>query len=145
MKGASCPGNAEPAALLARDHPGAEHPAEARLSNPIDSRHKMNQKMMQNQEYVGIHDDKFGGMTHLGLIVKDAWVFGLVPDTETCAGWSPDRMQILYDRVSAAWEPYGFLPSRLPPDLRKRHTKIHEEAVSNARGRGWDPILGEDD
>ncbi|MGB0126112.1 MAG: hypothetical protein WBP72_00645 [Rhodocyclaceae bacterium] len=105
----------------------------------------MSRPVTPEQNYVGIHDDKFGGMTHLGLVVKDAWLFSLIPDTETCAGWSPDRMQMLYDRVSAAWEPFGHLPSRLTPDLRERHTRIHEQALQTARRQGWDPALGEDD
>ncbi len=29
--------------------------------------------------YVGIEQDENGGMTHYGLIVRDAWVFGLIP------------------------------------------------------------------
>lgn len=97
------------------------------------------------QTYIGIDQDKQGGMTHLGQIVKDAWVFGLLPETETCAGWSAARMQTLYEKVYAAWEPYGHLPSRLPDELRERHTRIHGAAMQQARQKGWDPELGEDD
>ena len=96
------------------------------------------------QRYVGIHDDAFGGMTHLGLVVKDAWVFGLIPQSETCAGWTPAQMQQLYDRVDAAWQPYGHLPSRLPPELRARHTRIHADALARARALGWDPSLDDE-
>lgn len=91
--------------------------------------------------YPGLFDDKYGGMTHIGQIVKDAWVFGLIPETETCKDWTPGRMQVLYDQVSAEWAKYGNLPSRLPPDLAARHTRIHEEAIARARTLGWDPEL----
>ena len=98
-----------------------------------------------DQIYAGIFDDKYGGMTHLGQIVKDAWVFGVIPETETCQGWTPAQMQILYDKVSAAWEQYAHLPSHLPPDLFARHARIHDEAVVRARAQGWDAALGDDD
>lgn len=97
------------------------------------------------QTYVGIDRDEQGGMTRLGQIVKDAWVFGLLPETETCAGWSAARMQALYEKVDAAWEPFGHLPSRLPEELRARHARIHGAAMAQARQKGWNPELGEDD
>lgn len=100
---------------------------------------------MAEQHYVGLLADKHGGMTHMGQIVKDAWVFGLLPETETCAGWSAGQMQALYEKVSAAWEPHAHIPSRLPEDLRARHTRIYAAAVERARAQGWDPVLGEDD
>ena len=100
---------------------------------------------MAEQRYIGIDQDKYGGMTHLGQIVKDGWVFGLIPETETCAGWAPGQMQSLYERVTAAWDQYGHLPSRLPPDLRERHDRIYREAMERAKKLGWDPELGEDD
>lgn len=95
--------------------------------------------------YVGLHDDRHGGMSHLGRIVRDAWVFGLLPETETCAGWPANQMQNLYEKVVEAWEPYAGLPSLLPSDLRARHTRIYEEAIARAKALGWDPELGDDD
>lgn len=95
--------------------------------------------------YAGIGQDKNGGMTHHGLIVRDAWVFGLIPETEPCAGWTAAQFQLLHDKVAAAWKPYGNLPSSLPGELRERHARIHGEAVVRARKMGWDPELGEDD
>lgn len=29
--------------------------------------------------YVGIDQDRYGGMTAMGAIIKDAWVFSLLP------------------------------------------------------------------
>ncbi len=84
-------------------------------------------------------------MTPTGNIVRDAWVFGIIPETETCAGWTLQRIEALYDKVTAAWEPSGHLASRLPPELRERHQRIYDAAVKRARAQGWDPELGEDD
>ena len=95
--------------------------------------------------YVGILEDEYGGMTPIGRIVRDAWVFGLIPESETCAGWTTDQIQVLYDRVTAAWEQFGHLVSRMPPDLRERHARVYDEAVRVARDHGWDPELGDEE
>ncbi|WP_006786072.1 hypothetical protein [Thiorhodospira sibirica] len=92
-----------------------------------------------DQRYVGIHDDLYGGMTPIGGIIKDAWVFGLIPETESGAGWTAADMQKVYDQVSAAWAPYGHLVSQLPADLRERHARIHEAAIATAKAQGWEP------
>lgn len=97
--------------------------------------------MSHQTTYVGIDNDDFGGMTRIGTIIRDAWVFGILPETETCAGWSMARMQTVYDAVAEAWEPYGHLPSRLPDDLRERHQRIHGEALRRAKEQGWEPPM----
>lgn len=89
--------------------------------------------------YVGIYNDLHGGMTPTGGIIKDAWVFGLIPEEETCEGWKLADIQNLYDKVSAAWAPYGHLVSNLPPELRERHARIHDAAIQRARETGWIP------
>lgn len=94
--------------------------------------------------YVGIQEDDYGGMSPAGTIIRDAWVFGLLPEQETCAGWSPAQMQQLYDRVHTAWGPYGHLVSKLPPDLAERHQRLHDAAISRARALGWSPMLEDD-
>jgi len=96
-------------------------------------------------QYAGLHNDQNFGMTHLGQIVKDGWVFGMIPDDEDCAGWSGAQMQVLYEKVYGEWEKYGHLPSRLPEGLRERYMRIHEAAITRARELGWDPELGDDD
>ena len=102
--------------------------------------------MTRRQTYIGIHRDEYGGMTDIGRIIRDAWVFGILPEDETCEGWSLDRIQQLYDRVDEAWTPYGHLVSNLPQELRGRHQRIHSEAVARARHAGWNPELdGEED
>jgi len=100
---------------------------------------------MTQQTYAGIDLDTHGGLTHLGRMVRDAWVFGILPETETCAGWDSARMQNLYELVYAAWEPYAHLPSRLPEELREIHTRLYAQAITSARNEGWDAELGEDE
>lgn len=100
---------------------------------------------MHSKIYAGIHQQPFGGMNQTGNIIRDAWVFGLLPEDETCAGWTRQRIEALYDQVTAAWQPYGHLPSRLPEPLRERHARIYREAVERARAAGWDPQPREDD
>jgi len=95
--------------------------------------------------YPGIDEDEHGGMTYLGKIVRDGWLFGLIPETERCAGWSRSRLQILYEKTYAEWEKYGHLPSRLPDEIRQRHERIYHEAIERARKLGWDPELDDDD
>ena len=99
---------------------------------------------MNSQTYVGIEEDHYGGMTPTGNIIRDAWVFGLLPETETCKGWSAQRLQALYEEVYAAWEPYGHLVSRLPDELRQRHERIYGEAIARARAQGWEPPMEDD-
>lgn len=98
-----------------------------------------------NKIYEGIDKDIFGGMTPNGMLIRDAWVFGILPETETCAGWTADRIQLLSDEVYTAWEPYGHLVSLLPRELAERHRRIHDAAIARARELGWSAELGEDD
>ena len=51
------------------------------------------------------------------------------------------RMQVLMNRVEAAWDEHGSLPSRLPPELRERHTELYARAAERAQGRGWNPEM----
>ncbi|MCU0843076.1 MAG: hypothetical protein MUC79_15370 [Thiobacillaceae bacterium] len=94
--------------------------------------------------YTGFHRDSHG-ITTLGRVVLDGWVFGFIPETEDCAGWDLGRMQVLMDQVERAWDQYGNLPSNLPPELRERHVEIYRRAMTEARGKGWNPELDEDE
>jgi len=94
--------------------------------------------------YVGFHKDTHG-ITQLGRIVLDAWVFGLIPESEDCMGWDMGRMQALMDKVGHEWDKYANLPSRLPEELRQRHMYLYSKAMQSAREKGWDPELGEDE
>ncbi|MBN8475645.1 hypothetical protein [Sulfuritalea sp.] len=97
-----------------------------------------------NDAYPGLNNDKHG-LTQLGRIVLDGWLFRLIPETEDCTGWSGGRMQALMEQVQTEWDKYANLPSRLPPDLLKRHGELYDQAIRTARAKGWDPELGEDE
>ena len=100
---------------------------------------------MAKQVYAGIDKDSQGGLTHLGRVVRDAWVFGILPGTETCEGWDAAQMQTLYEKVYAAWAPYAHLPSQLPEEMREKHARLYAQAITTARKDGWDAELGDED
>ena len=93
--------------------------------------------MAKPDKYVGINNDLNGGMTTIGKIIRDAWVFGLIPESETCEGWNLAGIDALLDKVNAEWDKYGCMVSALPEDLRERHDRIHGEALKNAQAAGW--------
>lgn len=92
----------------------------------------------KSDRYVGLDNDLFAGMTSIGRTVRDARVFGLIDETETCEGWNLAGINALLDKVNAEWDKYGCLVSRLPEELFERHQRIHGEAVLKARELGWD-------
>jgi hypothetical protein len=93
--------------------------------------------MARPDKYVGVDKDVKGGMTTIGKIIRDAWVFDLLDESETCAGWNFAGIDALLDKVSAEWDKYGCLVSHLPPDLFERHQRIHGKAMEKARAAGW--------
>ena len=93
--------------------------------------------MQETKTYVGIDKDINGGMTVIGKIIRDAWVFGLIPETETCEGWNPSRVESLLHQVNSEWDKYGCLVSNLPEELRARHQRIHDQALAEAKKAGW--------
>lgn len=101
--------------------------------------------MAAERTYPGIDKDRESGMTDIARIIRDAWIFGLLDEGETCAGWSLRRIQALYDKVFQAWEPYGHLVSSLPAELRQRHDRISAEALQRAQAAGWTPPMETDD
>ena len=94
---------------------------------------------MNQKTFAGIDKDPKGGMNATANIVRDAWVFGLIPETETCEGWTLQRIQALYEQVDAEWGKYGHMASHLPPELAQRHRAIYDAAIARARDMGWDP------
>jgi hypothetical protein len=95
--------------------------------------------------YTGVMADENGGLTPMGKIIMDAWVFGFLPEEEDASGWDLGRLQVLYDQVYAAWDPYGHLPSRLPEEQQQRHQRIYDAARARAKTAGWDPERDCDD
>lgn len=100
---------------------------------------------MKSKVYEGIHNQDNGAMSPTANIIRDAWVFGIIPEQETCEGWTIQGIQVLYDKVTEAWMPFGHLASKLPEELRERHARIYSEAIDRARAVGWDPELGDED
>ena len=92
--------------------------------------------MTKPQTYIGIDQEIHGGMTAIGKLIRDAWVFGVIPETETCAGWNLARIDALLHKVNDEWDKYGCLVSHLPGELRERHQRIHGEAMERATSCG---------
>ncbi|MBN4080208.1 hypothetical protein JYT31_00950 [Beggiatoa alba] len=101
--------------------------------------------MPKQDKYVGIQNDLNGGMTTIGKLIRDAWVFKLLPESETCEGWNLAGIDALLQKVNAEWDKYGCLVSHLPEDLFKRHQLIHNKAVEKARAAGWSGDVETDD
>lgn len=93
--------------------------------------------MTDPKRYVGIHHEVNGGMTDTGKIIRDAWAFGLIPESETCQGWMAAGIEDLWRKVNQHWEAHGFLVGNLPPEVKQRFLRIHNDAVAQARAAGW--------
>ncbi len=91
------------------------------------------------KKYIGIQNELNGGMTDTGKIIRDAWIFGLIPETETCEGWLVQGIEDLWRKTSAEWEKYGFQVRNLPEETRERFERIQSEAFERARQQGWNP------
>jgi hypothetical protein len=90
--------------------------------------------------YPGLRGDLHGGMTDIGAIIRDAWVLGVLPETQDCRGWPLADIRRLHAQVDAAWAPYQHRVSCLPPALRARYVRIHAEHTRHGRERGWQPV-----
>ena len=103
--------------------------------------------MRQNKliRYGGIDQDTNGGMTAAGRIIRDAWAFGIIPETETCAGWNKQALEDLWNRTHAEWEKYGHQVNQLPEEIRERYLRIQRLAFERARAAGWDASLNDND
>lgn len=95
--------------------------------------------------YVGIDKDTDAGMTVAGRIIRDAWAFGIIPETETCAGWNTQGLQDLWNKTHDEWEKYGRQVNQLPEDIRERYLRIQREAFDRAKEAGWDASLDDND
>ena len=101
--------------------------------------------MSKPEKYIGIDNDIHGGMTEIGKIIRDAWVFELIPESETCAGWNAAGIDSLLDKVNREWDKYGCLVRNLPEPLKERHQRIYEQAIERAKAAGWDPDLSHEE
>ena len=100
---------------------------------------------ISKKPYAGIDKNTDGGMTVAGRIIRDAWAFGIIPETETCEGWTTQRLEGLWNQTHTEWEKYGHSVSQLPDDIRERYMRIQREAFDNARKAGWDASLDDND
>ena len=91
------------------------------------------------KRYVGIDNDLHGGMTDTGKIIRDAWIFEIIPETETCENWNVQGIQTLWDQVNEKWSEFGYQVNNLPGDVRERFDRIQKAAIDRARREGWDP------
>jgi len=93
--------------------------------------------MNDPRRYAGIQNDEGGGMSPTAKIVRDAWVFGLIPEDETCEGWMVHQIEALWEQVNAEWEKYGFRVGEMPEALRARYLAIQSAATERAKAGGW--------
>lgn len=101
--------------------------------------------MNKPDTYVGINNDINGGMTTIGKLIRDAWVFEIILETETCEGWKLAGIDSLLEKTNAEWDKYGCLVSHLPEELFKRHQRIHGDAIAHAKANGWSGEVETDD
>lgn len=91
------------------------------------------------ESYVGLEDDKWGGFTHIGEIIRNAQVFGFIDESETCKGWPIHKIEELWDKVMDRWDEYGASAANLPTELFEKHERIHGVALEKAKSMGWTP------
>lgn len=89
--------------------------------------------------YAGYDNDEWGAMTPIGNMIRDAWLFGILPETEKCNDWPMSRLQGIFEQVRNEWDKYGCLVSNLPDDLKARHAEYSSAAMKKAREMGWNP------
>jgi hypothetical protein len=101
--------------------------------------------MANPKTYVGIQNEIDGGMTAIAKMIRDAWVFGVIEETETCEGWNLQGIDALLDKVNKEWDKYGCMVSSLPPELFEKHQRIHGKAMGEAIAAGWCGEIETDD
>ena len=101
--------------------------------------------MARPKVYVGLNNEVHGGMTPLGKVIRDAQVFSIIEETETCEGWNYAQIDGLLNKVNNEWDKYGCLVSHLPSDLMERHQRIHNQGMKNAQKAGWSGEIETDD
>lgn len=100
--------------------------------------------MKAQNRYVGIYKDRYGGMTDTGKIIRDAWIFGIIPEDETCEGWLAQGIEALWRKTQAHWDRYGYAVNQLPQEIQARFYRIQEAGLARARQAGWHPELYDD-
>ncbi len=104
-------------------------------------------KPQQHRVYPGYDADPNYGMSQEAKLIRDAWAFGLLPETEKCEGWRADQFERLWEQVDAVWEKADFRVAKLPPEIQEKYMALQLEALKNAKAQGWEPeaLLANDD
>ncbi len=100
--------------------------------------------MGKSKHYVGILKDQHGGMTDTGKVIREAWAFGIIEESETCEGWLSAGIEDLWRQVHEEWEKYGFMVNNLPDDIKEKYLRIQREAIERAKKEGWDPDISDE-
>ena len=93
------------------------------------------------ETYPSLDQDIHGGLTSVGKIIRDAWLFDILPEAETREGWDISRIDVIYQQVNDEWDKYDSMVSLLPDELLSRHKRIYNGAIAKAKNRGWDPDI----
>ncbi|MCH9741913.1 MAG: hypothetical protein K0U21_01765 [Proteobacteria bacterium] len=91
------------------------------------------------QTYPGLDNDQWGGFTHTGEIIRNARIFGFIPENETCQGWRMDQIEVLWDKVNDYWDQHGAQANKLPPEVFSKFEQVHAAAMEKAKSMGWTP------
>lgn len=96
--------------------------------------------------YPGYDNDPNLGMSQEAKLIRQAWAFDLLPESEKCVNWRVDQFEELWDKVNSVWEKAEFRLENLPDEVQKRYMDLQNSAFEAARQQGWDPNkLIEDD
>ncbi len=69
--------------------------------------------------HCGIYDDKDGGLTALGKLIREAWVIEALAEDQTCSGWTIGAFESLLDKVKIEKTKYGYCRNSSIQKLRK--------------------------
>lgn len=100
---------------------------------------------LKKKIYEGIDNDPSNGMSDTGRIIRDAWAFGLLPETETCKGWNDQRISALWEQTQEEWRKYDYKVGGLPEDILERYMRIQKSWIERAKEKGWDPSIDPND
>jgi hypothetical protein len=98
--------------------------------------------MNNPKRYVGIYNDEQGGMTNIAKMIRDAWLFDLIPETETCEGWLPTQLQVLYEGFMPLGAPLATSQVNLTPHCRKNISEFKQKPLNTPANTAGTQNLG---
>ena len=81
--------------------------------------------MPSHKQSVEMHNDPSASEIDRGRVIRDAWVFGIVPESESCDGWTIQALVQLEHKVNEVWKKYDFKAANLPPHIRTHFDRIY--------------------